>query len=63
MLQSGNRTYLLKDDKPFAYVFSHLVLAFEFSLPPTTHMVKRTYAAYELSNDAISVIMVAIKDT
>ncbi len=63
MLQSGNRTYLLKDDKPLAYVFSHLVLASEFSLPTTIHMVKRTYATYELSNDAISVIMVAIKDT
>jgi len=46
--------YFLKDDKHFTYVFNHLVLAFKFSLPPTTHMVKGAYATYELSNDAIN---------
>ncbi len=63
MLQSGIRTYLLRDDKPLAYVFNHLVITSKSSLPPTTHMVKGVHATYELSNDAISVIMAAIEDT
>jgi hypothetical protein len=57
VLQIGSQTYLLKDDKPLVYVFSHLVLASKISLPPTTYMVKGAYATYELSNDAISVIL------
>jgi hypothetical protein len=63
VLQSGSRTYLLKDDKLLAYVFSHLVLASKFSLPPTTLMVRKTYATYELFSEAISLIMVALKAT
>jgi hypothetical protein len=45
------------------HVFSNLVLTSKFSLPPTIHMVKGAYATYELSNDAISVIMVVVEDT
>jgi hypothetical protein len=63
VLQSGSRTYLLRDDKPLAYVFSHLVLTSKFSLPPTTDTVKKAYATYELSNDAISAIIPIVKDT
>jgi hypothetical protein len=44
-------------------VFNQLVLASKFSLPPTTDMAKGAYATYELSNDAISVIMAAVEDT
>jgi hypothetical protein len=53
----------LQDDKLLAYVFIHLVLGSEFSLPPIVHIVRRTYyATYELFNEAMSIIMVAIKD-
>jgi hypothetical protein len=44
-------------------VFNHLVLASKFSLPSTIHIVRGTYATYELSNEAMSIIMVAIEDT
>jgi hypothetical protein len=40
-----------------------LFLASKFSLPPTTHIVRGTYATYELSNETISVIMAALEDT
>jgi hypothetical protein len=36
-LQQGNRSYILGNDKPIAYVFSHLVLAFKFTMSPTNH--------------------------
>jgi hypothetical protein len=40
-----------------------LFLASNFSLPPTTHIVRGTYATYELFNEAISVIMATLEDT
>ncbi len=63
VLQNGIRTYFLQNDKPLAYVFNHLVLASKFSLPPTIHIVRGMYATYELSNEAMSIIMVTIEDT
>jgi hypothetical protein len=63
VLQSGSRTYFFQDDKPLAYVFSHLVLVSKFSLALTAHIIKGMYATYELSNEAMSIIMVAIEDT
>lgn len=40
-----------------------LFLVSKFSLPPTIHIVRGTYATYELSNEAISVIMDVLEDT
>jgi hypothetical protein len=40
-----------------------LFLASKFSLPPTIHIVRGTYATYELSNESISVIMDILEDT
>jgi hypothetical protein len=44
-------------------LFNHLVLASKFSLAPIVHIVKGTYATYELSNETMNIIMVAIEDT
>jgi hypothetical protein len=63
VLQSGSWIYLLRDDKPLAYVFFCLVLASKFSFPPTTYMVRGTHATFELSTEAISVIMAALGTT
>ncbi len=63
VLQSGNRTYFLQDDKPLAYVFSHIFLDSKLFLPPIVHIVRGTYATYELSNEAMNIIMVAIEHT
>ncbi len=53
----GNCYYQLRDDKPLAFVFSHLVLVSKFSMPPTHHVVKGSYATYELTNEVINVIL------
>jgi hypothetical protein len=55
-LYVGSCTYLLKDDKPSAYIFSHLILASKFSMPPTSHIVKGKYASYELLLKVMDII-------
>jgi hypothetical protein len=52
----GSCTYILKNDKPIAHVYSHLVLASKFSLPPIAHGIKGSYASYELDGSVIDII-------
>jgi len=59
-LQPRNHSYTLCDDKLIAFVFSHLILASKFSMPPTLHVVKRNYATYELTHDVEKVILQAL---
>jgi hypothetical protein len=44
----SSQTYLLRDEKHVAYVFSHLILASKFSIPLTCHKIKGKYTSYEL---------------
>jgi hypothetical protein len=60
-LQFNSRSYQLQDDKPLVYVFSHLILASKFSMPPTSHFVKGRYVTYELIAKVVEVIMEALK--
>jgi hypothetical protein len=57
-----NRSYTLHDDKPHAFVFSHLILASKFSMPPTCHAMKGNYATYEFTQVVIEVISEALED-
>jgi hypothetical protein len=57
----GSRTYLLKNDKPHDYIFSHLILASKFSMPPTSHIMKGKYASYELLLKVMDIILDVIK--
>jgi hypothetical protein len=59
-LKPGSRSYYLRTDKPNAYILSHLVLASKFSLPPTVHFVKGSYASYELGAEASIIISNAL---
>ncbi len=52
----GSCTYLLRGDKPPAYIFSHLTLASKFSMPPTSHILKGKYASYELLPQIMDII-------
>ena len=61
--QIGTRTYLLRDDKPFAYVHSHAVLLSDFSMPPTTHFVKGNLASYELRQCILDSITNSLLDS
>jgi hypothetical protein len=58
-LQPGSRSYTLCDDKLATFVFSHLILASKFFMPPTLHVVKGNYATYELTHDVEKVILKA----
>lgn len=60
--QAHSRTYLLRDDRPFAYVHSHAVLLSDFSMPPTTHSVKGTFASYELRVSILDSITASLLD-
>lgn len=61
-LRPGSRSYYLRTDKPNAYILSHLVLASKFSLPPTLHFVRGTYASYELGAEASMIISNALDE-
>jgi hypothetical protein len=56
-LQVESHSYILQNDQPLAFVFSHLIFASKFSLPPTSHMVKGSYITYELKDDVIEFIL------
>jgi len=60
-LQVGSHSYLFQDDQPLTFVFSRLILASKFSLPPTNHMVKGSYATYELKNNVAEIILEALE--
>ncbi len=47
---------MLRDDKHVAHVYSHLMLASKFSLPPIADGVKGNYASYELDGNVIDLI-------
>ncbi len=42
--------YTLRDDKLGEYVFPHLVFASKFTMPPTAHIVKGSFATFQLKN-------------
>jgi len=56
-LQAASHSYQLRDDKPLAYVFSHLILVSKFNMPPTIHFVKGSYVTYEFTNEVAKVIV------
>ncbi len=43
-------------------MFSHLVLASTFSIPPTTHAMKGNYATYEHINEVVDIILRTLED-
>ncbi len=57
-----SRTYLLRDDRPFAYVHSHAILLSGFSMPPTAHSVKGNFASYELRVHILNSIIASSLD-
>jgi hypothetical protein len=60
-LSAKSRSYTICDDQPIAFVFSHLILASKFSMPPITHVVKGNYVTYELTNGVSEVILKVLK--
>lgn len=60
-LSTKSYSYTLCDDQPATFVFSHLILAWNFSMSPTTHVAKGSYATYELTYGVSEVILEAIE--
>lgn len=56
ILRLGSHTYILRNDKPIAHVYSHLVLVSKFFLLPIAHGIKGNYASYELDGSVIDII-------
>ncbi len=56
----GNKFYYLLEDSPPMYVYSHLVVASKFLLPPTTHVVKGSLCTNELSANVLAIIQKGI---
>jgi hypothetical protein len=52
----SNIFYYLLEDSPPMYVYSHLVVASKFVLPPTTHVVKGSLCTYELFANVLTII-------
>jgi hypothetical protein len=59
--QVGSHTYVFRNDKPLAYIFSHLIIISKFIMPPIIHFMKGNYATYELRYDVLSCIIDAIE--
>jgi hypothetical protein len=62
LLKIGNITYFFNDDAQPAYIYSHLVCAAKFTMPPTSHNVKGNYLTFELPNDILQLIEKALED-
>jgi hypothetical protein len=59
--QQGSRTYTLRNDKPIAYVFSHLVLDSKFTMLPIGHTTQGRSHTFELSHEALNIILNALE--
>jgi hypothetical protein len=54
--RSNSRSYYLLEDSPLAFVYSHLIVASKFFMPPITHFVRGSLSAYELSTKVLGII-------
>jgi hypothetical protein len=55
-------TYYFNDDAPLAYIYSHLVYASKFAMPPTSHSIRGSYPTFELPNETLILIEETLKD-
>lgn len=59
---ANSRTYLLRDDRSFAYVHRHSILIQDFCMPPTAHSIKGNFASYELRGPILESVMASLLD-
>jgi hypothetical protein len=51
---NSNSTYVLLKDSHAVYLYSHLVRAMKFLMPPKSHRVFNNDSLYELLSDAVT---------
>jgi hypothetical protein len=56
LIQPRSKTYYFNDSGQPTYVYSHIVCASKFVMPPTSHIVKGNYPTFELPNDTFQLI-------
>jgi len=56
MLRLRSRTYYFNDGIAPIYVYSHIVCASKFVMPPTLHSVRGNCPTYELINEIFQLI-------
>jgi hypothetical protein len=56
----GSRSYFLWDDWAIVYVYTHIVVASKFSMPPTLGGLKGWFVSYELTKTVMEIILDAI---
>jgi hypothetical protein len=57
-----NRSYHFNDEVKLAYIYSHLMCASKFAMPPTSHNVHGSYPTFELQNETLQLIEEALED-
>jgi hypothetical protein len=62
LIRPQNMTYYFNDNGQHAYVYSHIVCASKFAMPPTLHTIKGNYPTFELPNDTLQLIEESFKD-
>jgi hypothetical protein len=55
-LHQGSKSYYLPKDSLVAFVYSHLIMASKFSMPPTSYVVKGSISTYELFIEILGLI-------
>lgn len=56
------RSYDFDHEAEPTYIYSHLVYASKFAMPPISHNVHTSYPTFELSNESLQLIQKALED-
>ncbi len=62
LLRLRSQIYYFNDDIVPAYVYSHIICASKFVMPPTSHNVTGNHPTYELPNETLQLIKETLED-
>jgi len=62
LIWPASKTYYFNDSGQPAYVYSHIMHASKFVMPPTSHTIKGNYSTFELPNETLQLIEKSLKD-
>jgi len=62
LIRPKNKTYYFNDRGQPAYVYSQIVCASKFAMPPTPHDVKGNYPTFELPSSTFQLIEKPLED-
>jgi hypothetical protein len=62
LIRPRSKSYYFNDEVRLAYIYSHLVCASKFAMPPTSHNVHGSYSTFELQNETLQLIEKVFED-